>query len=143
MDKTRQAPQLIIAFFSGVLFAVGLIVSQMVNPAKILNFLDLAGDWDPTLIFVMGGAVFITLPMFWLVLKRPAPLFARKFYLPTRRDIDSRLIGGSAIFGIGWGVAGFCPGPSITALATGLWPVFVFVAAMASGALVYKLVFEN
>lgn len=141
-NQSKQLPQLLIAFGSGILFAVGLIVSQMVNPAKVLNFLDLAGSWDPTLAFVMGGAVIVTIPLFRLVLKRPHPLFAKSFYLPMRRDVDWRLIVGSALFGIGWGIAGLCPGPAITALASGLLPVVGFVAAMAVGAFIYKWLFE-
>ena len=115
----------------------------MVNPAKVLNFLDVAGDWDPTLAFVMGGALLVTIPAFRFILKRPHPLFAGRFYLPTRQDIDMRLIAGAAIFGIGWGMAGLCPGPALTAVATGLLPVLGFVAAMAAGALVHKLLFES
>ncbi|MEX1033553.1 MAG: DUF6691 family protein [Cellvibrionaceae bacterium] len=142
MAQEKQTSQLLIAFGSGILFAAGLIVSQMVNPAKVLNFLDIAGDWDATLAFVMGGAVLVTMPLFRLVLKRPHPLFAKSFYVPTRRDIDIKLVAGSAVFGIGWGIAGLCPGPAITAIASGLLPVFGFVAAMAAGAFVYKWLFE-
>ncbi|MDQ2077804.1 DUF6691 family protein [Marinimicrobium sp. ABcell2] len=140
---TKQTPALLIAFGSGILFSIGLIVSQMVNPAKVLNFLDVAGTWDPTLAFVMGGAVAVTLPLFAWVLKRPHPLFAKQFYVPTRKDVDGRLIGGSIIFGIGWGIAGLCPGPAITAAATGLLPVLGFLAAMAAGALLQNWLFTR
>ncbi|QIB66268.1 DUF6691 family protein [Kineobactrum salinum] len=141
--QDKQLPQLLLSFGSGLLFSVGLIVSQMVNPAKVLNFLDLAGNWDPTLAFVMGGAVMVTIPLFWLVLKRPHPLFAKSFYLPTRRDVDWRLIVGSTVFGIGWGIAGLCPGPALTALASGLLPVVGFVAAMTAGAFIYQWLFDT
>lgn len=143
MTLDNRKAQLILSFVCGVLFAVGLIVSQMVNPAKVLNFLDVAGHWDPTLAFVMGGAVLVTFPMFRLVLKRSHPLFDLKFYVPNRRDIDARLVTGAVLFGVGWGIAGLCPGPAITALASGLLPVFGFVAAMAVGALIYKWIFER
>jgi len=142
MTGKNNAPQLILSLGAGFLFATGLILSQMVNPAKVLNFLDVTGAWDPTLAFVMGGALLITIPVFRLILKRPHPLFAERFYLPTRQDIDVRLITGAATFGIGWGMAGLCPGPAITAIATGLLPVLGFVAAMAVGVFLHKLLFE-
>ena len=128
----------VVNFFAGALFGLGLTVSGMVDPAKIIGFLDFAGDWDPTLAFVMGGALWITIPAFRLILKRPRPVLADQFDLPTKRDVDSRLLAGSAIFGIGWGLAGFCPGPAVTALASGLAPVFAFVATMVAGMAVYK-----
>ena len=99
-----------------------------------------AGDWDPTLAFVMGGALLVTIPAFRLILRRPRPVLADEFDLPTKKDVDPRLLAGSAIFGIGWGLAGFCPGPAVTALTSGLAPVFVFVAAMVAGMAVYKVV---
>lgn len=136
--------QLLLALTSGVIFALGLIISGMVNPAKVLNFLDIAGAWDPTLAFVMGGALLITIPGFRLVLKRRSkPLLAERFQLPTKQDLDPRLILGAVLFGIGWGLAGLCPGPALTALASGLLPVVGFVAAMIAGSLVYKLAFER
>jgi uncharacterized membrane protein YedE/YeeE len=124
--------------FAGALFGLGLTVSGMVNPAKIIGFLDFAGDWDPTLAFVMGGALLVTIPAFHLILRRPRPILADNFDLPTKKGVDSRLLAGSAIFGIGWGLAGFCPGPAVTAMASALAPVFVFVAAMVAGMAVYK-----
>jgi uncharacterized membrane protein YedE/YeeE len=142
MSKQNNLPQVVIPFACGLVFAAGLIISQMINPAKVLNFLDIAGNWDPTLAFVMGGAILVTMPLFRLVLKAPHPLFAGKFYLPSRRDIDVRLIGGATLFGIGWGIAGLCPGPAITALASGLLPVVAFLIAMTAGALIYKWLFE-
>lgn len=123
----------LIALLSGFLFSLGLIVSQMVNPAKVLNFLDVFGAWDPTLALVMGGALLVTVPAFRLILRRPHPLFAQRFSLPAKTQVDRRLIGGGIIFGIGWGLAGICPGPALVALASGLPPVLGFVAAMAAG----------
>ncbi|ADE16198.1 protein of unknown function DUF395 YeeE/YedE [Nitrosococcus halophilus Nc 4] len=143
MTQRNNMVQLILSLVSGILFALGLIVSQMVNPAKVLNFLDIAGTWDPTLAFVMGGALLVTIPAFRLILKRPHPLFAKRFYLPTKQDIDVRLVTGATLFGVGWGLAGLCPGPAITALATGLLPVVGFVAAMVAGAFAHKLIFEQ
>ena len=107
-----------VALLSGLLFGLGLIISGMVNPGKVIGFLDLAGDWDPSLLFVMGGGVAVTTATFWLVLRRERPLFEKKFFLPTKADLDGRLLIGAALFGIGWGVGGLCPGPAITALAT-------------------------
>jgi len=132
---------LLVALFSGVLFGLGLVVSGMVNPAKVLGFLDVAGDWDPTLAFVMGGALLVAVPAFRVILKRPRPVLAEEFDLPAKKDLDARLLAGSALFGVGWGLAGFCPGPAVTALASGLAPVFVFVAAMVAGMALYKRVF--
>jgi uncharacterized protein len=128
----------VVNLFAGALFGLGLAVSGMVSPAKIIGFLDFVGDWDPTLAFVMGGALLVTIPAFRLILRRPRPVLADEFDLPTKKEVDSRLLAGSAIFGIGWGLAGFCPGPAVTALASGLAPVFAFVAAMVAGMAVYK-----
>jgi uncharacterized membrane protein YedE/YeeE len=123
---------------AGTLFGLGLAVSGMVNPQKVIGFLDVTGDWDPTLAFVMGGALLVTIPSFRLIFKRPRPVLTDEFELPTKKELDARLLGGSALFGVGWGLSGFCPGPAVTALATGLTPVFAFVAAMVVGMLVYK-----
>ncbi len=133
--------KMLVNLFAGTLFGLGLAISGMVDPAKVIGFLDVAGDWDPTLAFVMGGALLVTIPAFRLILKRPRPVLADKFELPTNKDVDARLLGGSALFGIGWGLAGFCPGPAVTALASGLTLVFVFVAAMVVGMAVYKWIF--
>lgn len=135
--------QLVLSLFAGLLFALGLIVSQMINPAKVLNFLDVAGNWDPTLAFVMGGALLVTIPAFRLILRRPHPLFSPRFYIPAKSDVDKRLVTGAALFGVGWGLAGLCPGPALTALVTGALPVIGFVLAMAAGALLYKWAFEE
>ncbi len=134
-------PKMLVNLFAGALFGLGLTISGMVNPAKIIGFLDFAGDWDPTLAFVMGGALLVTIPAFRPILRRSRPVLADEFDLPTKKDVDPRLLAGSAIFGIGWGLAGFCPGPAVTALTSGLAPVFVFVAAMVAGMAVYKVVY--
>ena len=125
--------QLIATWLTGLIFGVGIAVSGMMNPAKVLNFFDIAGSWDPSLALVMGGAVSVTFLGYRLVLRRPAPVFAPAFSLPEGRRIDARLIGGAAIFGIGWGIAGFCPGAALPALGTLTPAVFLFVAALIAG----------
>jgi hypothetical protein len=126
--------QAVAALLAGIVFGLGLAVSQMINPAKVVGFLDIFGRWDPSLLLVMAGAVVVTFVGFRVIQSRPAPLFGARFDLPTRRDLDSRLIGGAAIFGIGWGLTGFCPGPAIASLAFGIPESAIFVAAMALGA---------
>ena len=125
--------QLIIAFFSGIIFALGLSISQMINPARVIGFLDVAGHWDATLLFVMGGALAVTLPFYPPILRRSGPILDRQFFLPTKDKIDRPLIVGAATFGIGWGLGGLCPGPALAALATGSIPVLLFVGAMIFG----------
>lgn len=132
--------KLVYAWLTGLVFGLGIAISGMINPAKVLNFFDIAGTWDPSLAFVMGGAVTVTFIGYRLVWRRPAPLFERAFQLPTARQIDLRLIGGSALFGIGWGIAGFCPGAAIPALGTGRWEVALFVAAVIVGLGLARLV---
>ena len=117
----------------GLIFGSGITLSGMANPAKVLNFFDFAGSWDPSLAFVMGGAVAVTAIGYALVLRREAPIFDRVFHLPTRRDIDVPLIAGSAVFGIGWGITGFCPGGSIPALGLGHGEAWLFVGSMTAG----------
>ena len=126
---------LLSAFAIGLLFGLGIVISGMVNPAKVLNFFDLAGSWDPSLIFVMGGALITTFIGYRVVLRRKTPLFAEKFALPTKTQLDGRLIGGSVLFGIGWGIAGFCPGGALPALGSGRVEVIIFVAALIAGLL--------
>jgi len=133
--------RILVNLFAGALFGLGLAVSGMVDPAKVIGFLDVAGDWDPTVAFVMGGALLVPIPAFRLIFKRPRPVLADEFELPTKKDLDARLLGGSALFGVGWGLSGFCPGPAVTALATGLTPVFAFVVAMIAGMAIYKRIF--
>lgn len=128
----------LISIIAGLLFGLGLILSGMINPAKVQNFLDLFGNWDPSLAFVMGGAILVTLPGFWWVQKRATPIFGAKFQLPTRTDLDARLISGSAIFGIGWGLGGFCPGPAMTSFSIGSTGTFIFVASMLIGMIMAK-----
>lgn len=105
----------------------------MAVPAKVLGFLDVTGEWDPSLLLVMAGAVGVTLVAFRLVEKRTRPFFAEAFVLPTRKDIDLPLVAGAAIFGLGWGIAGYCPGPALTALSNLTAEIFVFVAALLAG----------
>jgi uncharacterized protein len=133
----------LVALFAGTLFGLGLAVSGMMNPAKIVGFLDVAGEWDPTLAFVMGGALLVTIPAFRVILNRPRPILADGFDLPTKSTLNARLLGGAALFGVGWGLSGFCPGPAVAALTTGLAPVFAFVAAVIVGMAVHTWVFER
>ncbi|GAB5428580.1 MAG: YeeE/YedE family protein [Devosia indica] len=123
----------------GLIFGTGIAVSGMANPAKVLNFFDFAGTWDPSLAFVMGGALIVTAIGYFFVLKRPAPVFDKAFHLPTRKDIDTPLLAGSAVFGIGWGISGFCPGGSIPALGLGEPDAMIFVAAMVAGIVLARL----
>ena len=136
-------PRTFVALFAGMLFGLGLAVSGMMNPAKVIGFLDVAGGWDPTLAFVMGGALLVIIPAFRLILNRPRPILADGFALPSESALDARLLGGATLFGVGWGLSGFCPGPAVAALVTGLTPVFAFVAAMMAGMVLYAWVFER
>jgi uncharacterized protein len=128
---------LLIQFFIGLLFGSGLVIAGMANPQKVLNFLDIAaigtGGWDPSLAFVLGGAAIVTFIGYRSVLKRDHPLFDATFHLPKKTDIDLPIIIGPAIFGIGWGLAGFCPGPAFAALGTGSTQAVIFVIAMLAG----------
>jgi len=125
--------RIIVAYIIGIVFGLGISISGMANPAKVLNFFDVAGTWDPSLIFVMGGAVVVTFLGYRFVLKRPMPLFDRQFLLPGSDVIDLKLLGGSAVFGIGWGIAGFCPGGALPALGTGRIEVVLFTVALVAG----------
>lgn len=131
------------AFAAGLVFGLGLWISGMANPRKVLGFLDVTGAWDASLLFVLGGAVGVTLVAFRLVLRRSRPLFAQRFHLPQSSDIDSKLVIGSALFGAGWGIGGYCPGPGITALASLSAEAIVFVIAMIAGGLAQRLLFER
>lgn len=124
----------------GLIFALGLVLSGMVNPAKVLNFLDVMGHWDPSLAFVMGGAVIVTFIGYRFVLRRERPLAAERFSVPTGNRTDARLLAGAALFGIGWGLVGLCPGPALTALSSGKLEPVLFVVAMAAGMKGYDLV---
>ena len=124
---------------AGLIFGVGLALSQMINPERVLAFLDIAGRWDPTLALVLAGALIVAVPGFQLTLEWPMPLLADRFELPTKRSrFDARLIGGSVLFGIGWGLVGFCPGPAFASLAYGLGDSLLFVLAMVVGAMLYR-----
>lgn len=126
-------------FLIGALFGLGIVVSGMGNPAKVLNFFDLAGTFDPSLIFVMAGALSVAVPGYALIFRRrQKPVFGESFVLPKAKIIDRKLIGGSAVFGIGWGIAGFCPGAAIPALGLGHSSALIFVAAMLGGILVAR-----
>lgn len=120
-------------FLSGLVFGLGLVISGMSDPAKVLNFLDLAGNWDPSLAFVMGGATVTTFLGYRLAWRRPAPVLDASFDIPTNRSIDRSLLTGAALFGIGWGIGGFCPGPAFTALPLLAPGTLVFVPAMLVG----------
>ena len=128
------------ALLVGLIFGIGLILGGMTNPAKVIGFLDLFGNWDPSLAFVMGGAISVGLVAFRVASGRPTSLLGEPMRLPTRKDIDQRLILGSLVFGAGWGLAGFCPGPALVALGTGSIKAMIFVAAMLTGMAVFELI---
>lgn len=128
----------VVAFFSGLVFGAGLIVSQMSNPAKVIGFLDVTGNWDPSLAFVMAGALAVFGVAYWSSRANTAPLLAPRFAAPARDGVDRSLVAGSLIFGVGWGLSGFCPGPAVVSSAFGDWRVWVFVGAMLAGILIYR-----
>lgn len=128
---------LVAAFAAGLVFGLGLILSGMTDPGKVIGFLDVAGAWDPSLAFVMGGAILVGFFAFAFGGKRAKTLLGHPLYLPQRRDIDYRLLGGSVVFGIGWGLAGFCPGPALVAFGAGYDKAAVFVVAMLAGMIIY------
>jgi uncharacterized membrane protein YedE/YeeE len=130
---------LVASFLAGLVFGFGLILSGMANPAKVLGFLDLAGAWDPSLALVMAGAIAVGIFAFALARNRTESYLGLDMKMPAARRIDRRLIGGSVVFGIGWGIAGFCPGPGLVALGMGEWKAAVFVAAMLSGMALFEL----
>lgn len=127
-----------LSLFAGALFGAGLAVSGMADPQRVRGFLDLFGQWDVTLAFVMGGAL-IPMAIAWRIQNRmSAPMAADRFVLPTRRDLEPRLIGGAALFGIGWGIAGLCPGPALANLSLAPIPAAIFVAAMLAGMILHR-----
>lgn len=130
----------LVALLSGLLFGFGLSLSEMVNPNRILGFLDFFGNWDPTLLFVMAGAVPVSALSYLLIRGRDKPAFAESFRLSARKEIDGKLIIGSAIFGVGWGIAGYCPGPVVTMLSLQLREPLIFIIAMLAGSLAYRQV---
>lgn len=127
------------AFAVGVLFALGLGVSGMTQPHKVIGFLDVFGNWDPSLLFVMGGAVGVHWLAYRLILKRPAPLLSPKWHVPNKKEITPALVIGALLFGIGWGIAGYCPGPALTSLATVQTKPMVFVGSMIVGMYLFRL----
>jgi uncharacterized protein len=127
------------SFGCGLLFGLGLLISGMTEPAKVLGFLDVFGEWDATLAFVMAGAVAVASAGFALARRRGAPMFAAKFSWPSRSDIDAPLLAGSALFGVGWGLGGICPGPALVNLASFSPPIIVFVVAMIAGMFGFEL----
>ena len=127
------------AFIVGLIFAVGLGIAGMTQPGKVVGFLDIFGEWNPSLIFVMIGALFVHIIFYHLVRKRNAPLFAEKFQIPNRKDINRDLILGATLFGSGWGLAGFCPAPAITSLASLQLAPFVFVVSMLGGMWIFHM----
>lgn len=134
--------QNVVSLISGLLFAIGLGVAGMTQPTKVVGFLDITGAWDPSLAFVMVGAIAVHFVAFRVVLKRPSPVFGGSFQIPTRRDIDPRLVAGAAIFGVGWGIAGFCPGPGLVSVMTGGAASLIFIGAMLAGMMLFKIVEE-
>lgn len=126
------------AFFSGLIFGLGLLLAGMTNPAKVLAFLDLAGAWDPSLALVMAGAIAVAvIPLQW-ARKNRLSLLGAPIQLPVKREMDARLIGGSLVFGAGWGIAGICPGPAVAILLTGHWKILIFILAMLAGMYVFS-----
>lgn len=134
-----NAKRIVAALGAGILFGLGLSLSGMLDPTRVRGFLDVTGAWDPTLIFVLAGAVIVAAIGYQLARQLPRPAFDARFHLPTKRTIDARLVFGSAIFGIGWGLSGFCPGPAVASLSTGSLPVAAFVGAMIVGMAGYRI----
>jgi uncharacterized protein len=132
--------QVLASLVAGLLFGAGLALSGMINPDRVLAFLDVFGYWNPALAFVLFGAVSVSASSYWIAGRRARPLFAPAFDIPRNSHIDARLVGGSAIFGVGWGLAGFCPGPALASLALGLPGSFVFVATMLLGMVLARIV---
>ncbi|MBK5569253.1 YeeE/YedE family protein [Ensifer sp. SSB1] len=127
----------------GVIFGAGLVISDMINPARVLAFLDVAGNWDPSLALVMGGALIPSTAAYIIRGRRAAPLFDSRFHVPANASIDWKLVTGAALFGLGWGLVGLCPGPAIAALSTGRWEAVMFVTAMVLGMAAYRVSFGN
>lgn len=126
------------ALIAGLIFGIGLSLSQMINPNKVINFLDVAGNWDPSLLLVLGGAVITTTIAYQIIFKRAKPIFADQFNLPTAKNLDKKLIGGAVLFGIGWGMIGFCPGPAIAGLGIWFYEPLIVVISIISGILMQK-----
>lgn len=135
--------QSIAAFACGLLFGSGLVISQMSNPAKVIGFLDITGKWDPSLALVMAGAVAVFSVLYRLALRRQAPLISAKFFVPEKTRIDRSLLAGATVFGVGWGLSGFCPGPAIVSSGFGDPRVWAFVAAVIAGISVFRFAFHS
>jgi uncharacterized membrane protein YedE/YeeE len=135
--------RLLTALLAGLVFGAGLTISQMVNPAKVLAFLDFGGipggAWDPSLALVMAAALAVTAPAYYFTRRRGRPVFASRLYIPVRRDLDTRLAAGAVLFGVGWGLVGFCPGPAVAALGLAAGKAAIFCAAMLAGMVLYEL----
>lgn len=129
----------LVSLATGVLFGAGLVLSDMVNPARVQAFLDLAGEWDPSLAWVMGGAVIPMAIAYFISRRMGSPLLDKSFFIPENRVLDRQLILGAALFGIGWGLGGFCPGPALAGLVMGLWQPWLFVAAMLAGMVLHRI----
>jgi uncharacterized membrane protein YedE/YeeE len=132
--------QILVSLFAGFLFGIGLALSKMIDPDKVLNFLDVTGHWDPSLALVMAGALSVSVLAFHIIPQRDAPLFDNTFRLPTRTDIDKPLLIGAALFGIGWGMAGYCPGPAVANLGLGGMNILIFVFSMIIGMITHRYV---
>lgn len=130
------------ALISGLVFGIGLGLSGMTQADKVIGFLDVTDNWDPSLAFVMGGAIAVHFVLYRLILRQPSPLFGERFGIPTRTDLDARLIGGSALFGVGWALGGYCPGPGLVSAPAGSANALTFVAALTGGMLLFHIVDE-
>ena len=128
----------LVAFLAGALFAAGLVIGGMTQPAKVIGFLDFFGDWDPSLVFVMGGAVAVHFVLYRLILRRGGPLLGGAFEIPQRRDLSPSLLAGAALFGVGWGLGGYCPGPGLVSLLSGSTHALGFVGGMLGGFLIVR-----
>ena len=131
--------RIVAALLTGLIFGLGLTISDMINPAKVLGFLDILGNWDPSLAFVMGGALIVTFIGFRIAKAKDKPVFEEKFHFPTNTTIDAKLIIGAVLFGAGWGLVGLCPGPAISALTVGGLPILYFVGAMFAGMVAFDV----
>ena len=137
-DSSTSTPVLTSAFVTGLVFAVGLGISGMTDTTKVLGFLTLNTDWNPALMLVMGGAIAVHATVYWISTKRGHPMFTEAFHIPSRKDIDGRLIGGALLFGVGWGLGGVCPGPGLVSIFGGAIEILVFVVMMAVGMVLFQ-----
>jgi uncharacterized membrane protein YedE/YeeE len=135
--------KIVVIYFIGLIFGLGISISGMANPSKVLNFFDIAGTWDPSLAFVMAGAVIVAGIGYKLVFRRSRPVFEPAFNVPTSRVIDTKLVAGSAVFGVGWGIAGFCPGAALPVVGTGRSDVLIFFVALMAGILIARALIQR